>query len=183
MLKFMCKMTNLIAVIRFIVCSFVYSRQMHTQGRNYFQNGSLKLAKDAKFELKEKNVFDRNFDIEVSGQLTVGSRNYFNKNVKIVCFDKIEIGDDCLIADSVHIYDHDHRFDDVSKTIGSQGYVTAPIKIGNNVWLGAKVTVLKGVTIGDGVIVGANSLVSRDLPSNSICGGVPAKVIKMRNSP
>lgn len=174
------KIINFIATIRFAVYSFVYCQQLRSCGRNYFQNGSLNLAKDAKFQLKEKNVFDRNFDIEVSGQLTIGSRNYFNKNVKIVCFDKIEIGDDCLIADSVHIYDHDHRFDDVSKTIGSQGYVTAPVKIGNNVWLGAKVTVLKGVSIGDGVIVGANSLVSKDLPANSICGGVPAKVIKMR---
>ncbi len=174
------KIINFIATIRFAVYLFVYSHQLRAKGRNYFQKGSLNLAKASRFELNEKNVFDCNFDIEVKGQLTIGSRNYFNKNIKIVCFDKIEIGDDCLIADSVHIYDHDHRHDDISRTIGSQGYVTAPVKIGNNVWLGAKVTVLKGVTIGDGVIVGANSLVSKDLPSNSICGGVPAKVIKIR---
>jgi acetyltransferase-like isoleucine patch superfamily enzyme len=174
------KIIRVISIMRFSIFSLIYGPRLHSHGRNYFQKGCLHLAKSAKFELKEKNVLDRGFDIEVKGQLIIGSRNYFNKNVKIVCFDKIEIGDDCLIADSVHIYDHDHCCEDTTKLISAQGYVTAAVVIGNNVWLGAKVTVLKGVTIGDGTIVGANSIVTRDLPANSICGGIPAKVIKLR---
>lgn len=80
----------------------------------------------------------RGFDIEVKGHLFIGSRNYFNKNVKIVCFDKISIGDDCLIADSMHIYDHDHRCEDTTKLISVQGYVTSPVAIGHNVWSAPK---------------------------------------------
>lgn len=131
-----------------LICAFKLWRYnqivvFHSHVRNYFQKGCLQLAKSAKFELKEKNVLDRGFDIEVKGQLTIGSRNYFNKNVKIACFDKIKIGDDCLITDSVHIYDHDHRCEDTTKLISAQGYVMAPVVIGNNVWLGAKVIKLR----------------------------------------
>ena len=174
------RLSHILSAIRFFVIHFFCRRCFKASGRNYFKKGCFNLAKSAKFELKEKNVLDRGFDIEVKGHLTIGARNYFNKNVKIVCFDKISIGDDCLIADSVHIYDHDHRYEDTTKLISDQGYVMAPVVIGNNVWLGAKVTVLKGATIGDGTIVGANSVVTRDLPANLICAGIPAKVIKMR---
>ncbi len=174
------KIVNVLGYLRFLRFKLLRRNLQSSSGRNYFQKGCLQLAKSAKFELKEKNVLDRGFDIEVKGHLTIGARNYFNKNVKIVCFDKIKIGDDCLIADSVHIYDHDHRYEDTTKLISAQGYVTSPVVIGNNVWLGAKVTVLKGVTIGNGTIVGANSVVTRDLPANAICAGIPAKVIKMR---
>lgn len=54
----------------------------------------------------------------------------------------------------------------------------APIRIGNNVWIGAQATVLPGVTIGDGAIVGAGAVVTRDVPANVIVGGIPAKIIK-----
>lgn len=151
--------------------------------KNYFSRGDLRISPEGTAILGDQNVWDENFDVEiVKGQLTVGSRNYFNRNVKIVCFDRITIGDDCLIADSVHIYDHDHRFDDLSRPMKEQGYQTKPVAIGNNVWIGAKATVLKGVTIGDGAIIGANAVVTRDVPSHAIAGGNPARVLKMRGS-
>jgi acetyltransferase-like isoleucine patch superfamily enzyme len=58
------------------------------------------------------------------------------------------------------------------------GYTTAPIKIGNNVWVGDKSTILKGVTIGDNVVVGANTLVNKDVPDNCVIGGIPFKILK-----
>ena len=153
--------------------------KLKSAGRNYFATGGVVL-KDGLVDIGSLNVFEKGFDIEVKGELKIGRKNYFNKNFKAVCFERIEIGNDCMIADSVHLYDHDHGYTELSLPIAQQGYTTSPIKIGNNVWLGAKVTVLKGVTIGDGVIVGANAVVTKDLPANSICGGIPAKVIKMR---
>jgi len=178
----MAKLKRLFAYVRFVFYKSCRGGAFISLGRNFFGRGTLQMNKISRFEIGEKNVLDAHFDIEVTGILRIGSRNYFNKNVKIVCFEKIEIGDDCLFADSVHIYDHDHRYDDLSKPISQQGYAMAPVKIGNNVWLGAKVTVLKGVAIGEGTIVGANSVVTKDLPAFSVCGGIPAKVIKMRNS-
>ena len=67
------KMKRMIAGIRSWIISCVYAKQIHSHGRNYFQKGCLNLAKSAKFELKEKNVFDRGFDIEVSGGLILFS--------------------------------------------------------------------------------------------------------------
>ena len=152
----------------------------HTSGQNYFFNGDICLIGKGRMNIGRRNVFERNFDIEVQGLLVIGSRNYFNKNVKIACLKEIVIGNDCLIADSVHLYDHDHCFEDLKTLIREQGYSTKPIRIGNNVWIGAKATILKGVTIGDGVIIGANSVVTHDVPANAILVGNPGRIIIIR---
>lgn len=64
--------------------------------------------------------------------------------------------------------------------IREQGMFRAPVRIGTDVWIGARVIILPGVTIGNGAIIGANSVVSKDIPPNTIVGGVPAKFIKER---
>jgi acetyltransferase-like isoleucine patch superfamily enzyme len=151
--------------------------------KNYFSQGRLNFSSGGRITMGLDNVLDNGFDIVVEkGVFRMGNRNYFNSNVKIVCFDAITIGNDCLIADSVHLYDHDHRFEDLNHPIREQGYKTKPITIGNNVWIGAKATVLKGVTIADGAIIGANSVVTRDVPANAIVGGNPGRIIKIRTS-
>lgn len=101
-----------------------------------------------------------------------------NNNVHIVAESSISIGSDTLIAENVGIRDQDHCFNDLSKTVRSQGFDSSPIKIGSNVWIGRNASILKGVNIGNNVVVGANSVVSRDLPPNSICVGSPAKPIR-----
>lgn len=92
--------------------------------------------------------------------------------------DKIEIGDNTLIAPYCYITDYDHKMKDKNTPIISQGYETSPIIIGRNVWLGAKVIVLKGVKIGDNTVIGAGSVVTSDIPPNSVAVGIPAKVVK-----
>ncbi len=167
------------ALVRFgWVCLFNAGR-MESGMRNYLFGGSVSVE-GGRFKIDSFNDLGQGIDIEVTGNLTMGSRNFFNRNVKIVCFDKIEIGDDCLIADSVHIYDHDHRCDDLGPLIREQGYITKPIRIGNNVWIGAKATILKGVTIHDGAIIGANAVVTRDVPANMIVAGNPAVELRSR---
>jgi acetyltransferase-like isoleucine patch superfamily enzyme len=169
---------RLFAFMRFLVLQMVHSSKVKATGKNYFDKGQLRLK--GFLELGKANIFENGFDIEIKGIFIIGSSNYFNKNFKLVCYEKIEIGNDCLIADSVHIYDHDHRFGDLQKPIKDQGFNTAGVKIGNNIWIGAKATILKGVTIGDGAIVGANAVVNKDVPPNAIVAGNPAKIVKMR---
>ena len=91
---------------------------------------------------------------------------------------RIEIGSDVTIAQFVSILDHDHDYVNKYGTLKIEGYTTAPIKIGSNVWISDKVSIIKGVTIGDNVVIAANAVVTTDIPSNSLCGGVPAKIIK-----
>jgi len=117
-------------------------------------------------------------EIHSTGQLRIGQNLSINHFSRIICLDEITIGDNVNIAEHVAILDHDHNYQLVDNDFQLNGYITAPIKIGNNVWIADKCTVLKGVEIGNNVIIGANSVVTKSLPSNCIAVGAPAKVIK-----
>ncbi len=123
---------------------------------------------------------DRSLTLETSGTIDVGARTIIGHHCTIAARSRVEIGSDCLIAELVSIRDHDHSAARTSVATRAQGEVVAPVRIGNNVWLGAKVTVLKGVTIGDGTVVGANAVVTDDLPSHCVAVGIPARIVKQR---
>lgn len=121
----------------------------------------------------------------ISGKLiTIGNNVEINDDVHIAAVEKVEIGDNVLIASKVYISDHDHgnykgQYQDTPLSApGSREIYTKPIVIEKNVWIGEFVCVLKGVTIGEGSIIGAMSVVSRPIPPYSIAVGAPAKVIK-----
>lgn len=90
----------------------------------------------------------------------------------------LEIGDDCIIGQYLSCHPENHNYDDPSKLIRQQGVNRKGITIGNNCWIGSKVTILDGVTIGHHCIIAAGAVVTKSMPSNSVIGGVPAKVLK-----
>jgi acetyltransferase-like isoleucine patch superfamily enzyme len=93
----------------------------------------------------------------------------------IISKESVTIGKDCAIAWGVTISDHDfHKL----YLDGKQLVETAPVLIGNNVWIGMNATILKGVTVGDGAVIGAHSVVTKDVPAKCVVVGNPAKVIK-----
>ncbi|HQW95773.1 MAG TPA: acyltransferase [Saprospiraceae bacterium] len=98
----------------------------------------------------------------------------------IFASNRIEIGEDCLIASFVYIVDSNHQVSRSLK-INEQPNETAPIKIGNDVWIASNVTILKAVIISDGAVIAANSVVNCDIPAYEIWGGSPAKKIGERN--
>jgi acetyltransferase-like isoleucine patch superfamily enzyme len=104
--------------------------------------------------------------------LSLGS-GYINNGVRIVAFERVSIGDDVAISENVTFRDSDNHVIE-----GSPSPVTAPITIGNHVWIGVNATILKGVTVGDGAIIAANSLVNRDVPPATLVAGVPARVVR-----
>lgn len=91
----------------------------------------------------------------------------------------ISIGDDALIASGCRFVDHDHGMQ-LDQPMRMQQCAEAPISIGNDVWIGANVVVLRGVEIGDGAVVGAGAVVRESIPPRAIAAGVPARVIRMR---
>ena len=111
--------------------------------------------------------------------ITIGDWTTIGYNVCIFSKSNISIGKNCLIAPFCYFVDSDHGTD-LGRLIREQLMVTAPITVGDDVWLGTGVIVTKGVTIGSGAIVVAGSLVTKDIPPNTVFAGSPAKFIKNR---
>ena len=112
------------------------------------------------------------------GKISIGNNSGLGEGSFLVSMDEIRIGDDVMVGPEVMMLTGGHEYTDPSKLLVDQGRVIAPIKIGNDVWIGARVIILPGVTIGKRVVVGAGSVVTKDLPNNSVCAGVPCKVLK-----
>jgi len=117
------------------------------------------------------------------GTLRIGRKCTFGGKNTINCYNHIEVGEENLWADNIYVVDFDHWFLDPGMSIRSQGIRKEHVVIGPNVWIGEKATILRGVTVGTGCVVGSMSLVLRDVPPYSVIGGVPAKVLKYRRTP
>ena len=115
-------------------------------------------------------------------ELTIGNNGNFGAFNHITCINKVQIGDNCLTGKWVTISDNNHGitdFDTLQEAPAIRKLCTkGPVIIGNNVWIGDKATILGGVTIGDGAVIAANSVVTKDVPAYSVVGGNPARVIK-----
>lgn len=117
-------------------------------------------------------------------KISIGDRVEFSNNVTIISLEKVKIGCDCLIADLVSIMDSD--FHDLSpnsrmsykKRLYSDGLIS-PVTIEDNVWIGSRSIILKGVRIGRGAVIGAGSVVTNDIPENTLACGVPARVLRV----
>lgn len=113
----------------------------------------------------------RHFRIHRPGGIQIGRRAAFGDHTQLMNFTRIDIGDDFLSAGNLIITTGTH--DPLTLTPGA-----APVKIGARVWCGVNVTILAGVVIGDDVVIGAGSLVNKDIPGNSVAAGVPARVLR-----
>jgi acetyltransferase-like isoleucine patch superfamily enzyme len=114
--------------------------------------------------------------INKGATLKLGS-GYVNHNLNLSCFDSISIGKGVVISENVTFRDSDDH-----SIVLSQHPKTMPIIVGDHVWIGMNVTILKGVKIGNGAIIAAGAVVTKDVPENTLVGGVPARVIKTKVS-
>jgi len=114
-----------------------------------------------------------------SRRLSIGNNS--GLGVNCIVQGTVSIGDNVMMGPDVLIYTTNHEFRDKDVPMQKQGYQPErPVTIGNDVWIGARVIILPGVHIGDGCVIGAGSVVTKDIPAYSICAGNPAKVVKER---
>ena len=121
-------------------------------------------------------LINQPFRCDYGKQISIGKRFFANFNFTVLDEAPVTIGDDCFIGPNVSIYTACHSTDPVERN--SRQEWAKPVTIGHNVWIGGSVTILSGFTIGDNVTIGAGSVVTRDIPSNSVAVGNPCKVIK-----
>lgn len=142
---------------------FFAKENIRFNGRVYFSKNSLVAAQNGGF-------------------ISVDDNTRFNVNVIINASDggKIIIGKDCLFGPNVVMRTANHKYDETEVSIVNQGYKFANIIVGDDVWIGTNAIILAGVNIGDGAVIGAGSVVTKNIPSMAIAVGVPCKVIKYR---
>ncbi|MBC7723493.1 MAG: acyltransferase [Burkholderiaceae bacterium] len=117
---------------------------------------------------------------EIGEGLVVGDRSSMGAGCFIGCSGFISIGDDVMLGPGVRVFSENHRFDSTAATIKSQGVDRGTVTIGDDCWIASGVTITANVTIGRGVIVGAGSVVTNDLPDFAIAAGSPARVLRIR---
>ena len=134
--------------------------------------GAFKLGEAAQLELHGAMLVYSGGLISVAPGATLSlASGYANYGLRLECYQSIRIGFDAAIGPEVMIRDSDNH--------GVDGKpATAPVVIGNHVWIGARAVILKGVTIGDGAVIAAGAVVQRDVPAGALVGGVPARVIR-----
>lgn len=107
-------------------------------------------------------------NFNVVGELILGNNVMFNNHSTLTCHGQIVIGDDSWFGEGVRLYDHNHNYRDREKPFTQQGFTNGYIKIGTNVWVGSNTVILNNVTIGDGCVIGANNVIYKSLPPNTI---------------
>ena len=117
------------------------------------------------------------------GVVEIGAKTVMGQDCTISAYQRVAIGEQCVIADRTMFIDFDHVVTDVEEPIRQQGIYKRDVVIGSNVWIGYGAQILRGVTIGDNAIIGASSVVTRDIPANAVAAGTPARVVRMRPQP
>jgi acetyltransferase-like isoleucine patch superfamily enzyme len=147
---------------------------------------ALAMLREGRLSIGEHTVFEP--DVWITGsseaRITIGSGSFLNLGTMVAAQELVEIGDHCMLANGCLVTDADHRFDDPVTPVPWQGFTAkGPTRLGDNVWLGAGVVVTGGVTIGERAVIGANSVVTRDIPAHAIAAGSPARVLRMIEYP
>jgi acetyltransferase-like isoleucine patch superfamily enzyme len=141
----------------------------------------LDALRDGRLEVGAHTLFEPHVWITIGdeGRVRIGSGTFLNVGVMVASQVLVEIGDHCMFANGCFIADASHRFDDPERPVPWQGFSSkGPTRIADNVWCGANVVITTGVTVGERCVIGANSVVTRDLPAHSIAAGAPAKVLR-----
>lgn len=135
-----------------------------------------KLLKELFGSLGNQITIEPSFRCDYGYNIHVGENFYANFNCVILDVCEVRIGDNCFIAPGVHIYTATHPLDPYERTSGVE--YGKPVTIGDNAWIGGGAIINPGVTIGHNVVIGSGAVITKNIPSNVVVGGNPAKVIK-----
>jgi acetyltransferase-like isoleucine patch superfamily enzyme len=157
----------------------------HTDGPVFFGSGlELQIARRGRIEFGRFVWVGHGTKIRChEGSVEIGAKTVLGQECTISAYGRVRIGEQCVIADRAMFIDFDHGVVEVERPIRQQGIYTREVEVGSNVWVGYGACVLRGVRVGDNSIIGANSVVTKDVPANAVVAGVPARIVRMRDVP
>jgi acetyltransferase-like isoleucine patch superfamily enzyme len=117
------------------------------------------------------------------GEVVIGAKTVLGQECTISAYQHVSIGRECILADRVMLIDFDHGVVEVERPIRLQGIYKRDVHVGHNVWIGYGACILRGVSVGNNAIVGTSAVVTHDVPDNAVVGGVPARLLRMREAP
>jgi acetyltransferase-like isoleucine patch superfamily enzyme len=162
-----------------------HGKRLQTEGLCFICPGvKLEIGKHATLRIGRWSWIGHDSKIRVhEGEVSIGAKTVMGQECTISAYQHVSIGRECIVADRVMLIDFDHGVVEVERPIRLQGIYKRDVRVGNNVWLGYGACVLRGVSIGDNSIVGTSAVVTKDVPENAVVGGVPARVLRMREAP
>lgn len=159
--------------------------RLHTDGIAFVgPEVTFEIGKHARVELGRWSWIGKGTKIRChEGIVSIGAKSVLGQECTISAYQHISIGRECVIADRVMFIDFDHGMVEVERPIRLQGIYKRDVRVGHNVWIGYGACILRGVTVGDNSVIGTNAVVTKDVPDNAVVGGVPARIIRMREAP
>jgi acetyltransferase-like isoleucine patch superfamily enzyme len=159
--------------------------RLRTDGLCFVGPGvKLEIGRDAVIELGRWSWIGHGTKIRAhEGVVKIGAKTVLGQECTISAFQRVEVGRECVVADRVMMIDFDHGVVEVERPIRLQGIYKRDVKVGHNCWIGYGACILRGVTVGDNSVIGTSSVVTKDLPANSVSAGIPARVLRMREEP
>jgi acetyltransferase-like isoleucine patch superfamily enzyme len=171
---------------------YLWRRWLTVAGRRWATDGLVFFGRGLELEVSPRGrvrfgrfvwIGDRTKIRCHEGEVEIGQKTVIGQECTISAYQRVRIGEQCVIADRAMFIDFDHGVVEVERPIRLQGIYKRDVVVGSNVWIGYGACVLRGVRVGDNAIVGTNAVVTRDVPANAVVGGVPARVLRMRDAP
>jgi acetyltransferase-like isoleucine patch superfamily enzyme len=162
-----------------------WGKRLQTDGLCFIgPDVTLEIGRDAVIRLGRWSWIGHGTKIRAhEGQVEIGAKTVLGQECTISAFQSVRIGRECIVADRVMLIDFDHGVVEVERPIRLQGIYKRDVEVGNNCWIGYGACILRGVTVGDNCIIGTTTVVTKDVPSNAVVGGVPARLLRMREEP
>ncbi|HYV15647.1 MAG TPA: acyltransferase [Conexibacter sp.] len=159
--------------------------RLQTDGLCFVCRGvTFEIGRDARVRLGRWSWLGHGTKVRAhEGEIEVGAKTVLGQECTISAYQHVSIGRECIVADRVMLIDFDHGVVEVERPIRLQGIYKRDVRVGHNVWIGYGACILRGATVGDNAVIGTNSVVPKDVPANAVVGGVPAKLIRMREEP
>jgi acetyltransferase-like isoleucine patch superfamily enzyme len=170
---------------RFLWLKLRWGKRFQTDGMCFICPGvKFEIGRHATLSIGRWSWVGHDSKIRVhEGEVRIGAKTVMGQECTISAYQHVEIGRECIVADRVMLIDFDHGVVEVERPIRLQGIYKRDVRVGSNVWMGYGSCVLRGVSIGNNSIVGTNAVVTKDIPENAVVGGVPAKLLRMREAP